>query len=512
MSPSWLVVVLLLAIGTRAVSFQGYAGSDDAAYAWLADRLTKGEFPLRPIGCLPQYPQRLGVIVPTAASFALFGPREWALLIFPVGVSLGSIALAFWAARRMFDTRAGLFAAGLLAVVPIDCRFATWLLTDAPGALWAAAGILLIYAGEHRQDRKIVFGAAAGICFGLSWLTRMSVAYLAPFVGGYLLYTVSRDRRNGRLFGAVAAGSVAVFAAECLLYAIVHGDALHRFHAAAATYGGWFLGADMTRGWGRGEYYFELVKRLVKDGPVFVLLNYKLGMIPFLGLVSVLHSLWTRDRKPAFVACWFLFTVLMYNFGTVNLKHYQPLRMVDAYLYPMLFPGCVLGGYWLSRMLRRGQGEEEPDGRERQFWGLACAGVVAVACAWGLMQNMREGIGSPVEREIATRVAPQDRLFTDPRSIYCLRFFWGYPENMAAKEFTGMKPEAFPAPSRVLINLPRVERMRDLKVYEAPPFVYDPPKHWRKVWEAHGGALYELEAAPDDASPAKRSGTRETAP
>lgn len=493
----WLAAILLLAVAARAISFSGFAGSDDSRYTVIAAHVARGEFPPERHGTLPQYPQRLGIILPTALAFAVAGVREWAMLVYPVAISLGTVLLAFAAGRYFFGTRAGLIAAALYALIPLDCRFATWLLTDAPAAFWAGGGVLLCYLGfkRERMRARILLGLAAGLCFGVSWLTRMSVAYLAPFVGGFLIYAAVKERRCAWLFLMVAIGSAAVLVGEGLLYAATHGDFFHRIRVTESMYAQgnvWYFKPGTVTGWRPGEYWFELFKRLIKTGPVAVLFNWKIGLVPLLACVAIGHALRRRDSRGAFVTAWFLAMALMYNFGSVSVWQYQPLPPIAAYLYPLLLPGVLLVGGWADFMLAKGGDIQPALLRERAFWAVLVLAVGLLASAWGIFQNLRTGIGCRTERQVYSMVRPQDALYTDSRTINALCFFWQYPDATNARDFADLSAERIPRGSRVLVNPRALTRRKDLYGYRVPAFVKETPRHWTVKWRDGSAVLYEV--------------------
>ena len=146
--------------------------------------------------------------MPVGLLFRAFGVHEWTLLIFPAVMSAAMLALAYAFGRTFFSHEAGLITLAIFAVMPIDCRFATWLLSDVPSAVWAGGGILAMVVGRRtaKSSAKALAGLIAALCFGLSWLTRTQVAQLAPFVLGALVIWSWRDRKNLWLAGCAAAG------------------------------------------------------------------------------------------------------------------------------------------------------------------------------------------------------------------------------------------------------------------------------------------------------------------
>ena len=490
-----VAAILAVALAARAAVFTGFAASDDANYAELANQVACGEFPPAVEGVPGHYPGRLGVIVPVAVIFRVLGVSEATLVLFPMLASLGMMALAFWAGRTFFSTRAGLLAAAVFAVMPIECRFATWLLSDTAGAFWAAAGMLALWQGRKAQaaGRKVGWGVGAGGCFGLSWLTRAQVAHLAPLVLVLLVVWTARDRRNLRLGLAVAAVSLVIFLGECVLYWGTRGDFLARFSALEQMCEGhkqWYFTEGTMYGWPEGRYGWGLMRRWFRQGPCALLFKHNFAWVQLVALVAAAYAAKRRLGAFALPVVWFVWACVMFNFGSTSLRHYQPLPWIDSYLMPTLFPAALIVGGWLDFMLARPE-PGEGLGAERRFWAGAAIVTLLVGAAFGNLQHVRQGIGCPVARRAAEAVNCRELVYTDPVTLRALRFFWGYPEKLSACDFSYRKLSDLPSGARVLVNPHQLERQKDIIGYEPPAWVTSPPKHWRKVREFRGrGVLY----------------------
>jgi 4-amino-4-deoxy-L-arabinose transferase-like glycosyltransferase len=492
-------LIALLAVFTRAIAFRGFAASDDADYAQVAWELSQGQFSLTDPSVPPQYPGRLGVVMPVGALFRLFGPHEWTLLIFPVAASAATLALAYALGRTFFSHQAGLIAMAIYAVVPIDCRFATWLLSDVPGSAWAGAGVLALVLGARaRANSRLVPGAgrvkalagliAAG-CFGMSWLTRTQVAQLAPFVAAALILWSWRDRRNLWLAGCAAAGVLVIYLAEGLCYLRATGDFFYPFHAAErvfAMHSQWYYFKEGgAYGWAPGHYAFGLVRRLLWKGPSGLFLNANLALVPLVALLAAGHTLIWRRREFLFPAAWFLWAAFIFNFGSASLRHYEPLPWVDSYMVPVLLPACVLVGGWL-RWAFASPDENRRLRTERRYWAALAGLAIALAAAFGLYQHARQGIGCPGTRQAAPYLWSDSNapLYSDAMTLRGLKFFWAYRAPRPVRDFGRLSAGEIPAGAQVFVNPSEIQRMRDQVGYEPPAWVASPPPRWtlEKRW------------------------------
>src|SRR5207249_2489545 len=121
--------------------------------------------------------------------------------------------------------------------------------------------------------------------------------------------------------------------------------------------------------------------------------------------------------------------------------------------------------------------------QERRFWGVVMAAGVALTCATGLYRNVRLGIGSPVERSIATVISPADPVSTDSRTATVLNFFWHYPAVARTSDFEKLRADQVTPDSYVLINRNRVETLSAFYGYVPPEFYAIPPRDWELKWQ-----------------------------
>lgn len=490
------VVIVLIALAARWVAFRGFAASDDADYARLAWACAQGQVPPDELGAPPHYPTRLGVLLPVGGIFTIFGVHEWSLLVLPMLMSAASLALAYVLGRVFFSHTAGLVAMLLYAVLPIDCQFATWLLSDVPGAFWAGAGVLAVYLGSSVETtgRKVLAGAIAAVCFGVSWITRTQVAQLAPFVAGALVIWIWRDRRNAWMALTVAIGCLLVVGGEGLFYLRTKGDFLYNFHVAERMYAEhrqWYFTEGGVYGWEPGRYAFGLARRLLKMGPSEMFLNPNFAFIPLAALAAALHVALWRRREFLFPAAWFLWAVVIFNFGSASMKHYEPLPWINAYLVPMQMPAVVLTGGWLTWMLSVSAGDKHLV-RERRFWGGIAVAVIALGVAVGLHHHYRQGIGCRTARAAASELLQKsaDPLYTDGMTLRAIEFFSGYNLPRPVRDLRRLETESPPAGAAVFVNRDELQRMNDQTGYTPPGCIDRPPANWRIEKKWAGAEMY----------------------
>jgi len=111
--------------------------------------------------------------------------------LFIVALSSLTCLLVGLTVARLFTPRAGLIAAGVLAIVPGHTYYAMHLLSEAPFGFWLALATYLSVIAMQRDKRWALLYVFAGLCWGMAVLTKPQFVLLAPLValaaGAYAL-------------------------------------------------------------------------------------------------------------------------------------------------------------------------------------------------------------------------------------------------------------------------------------------------------------------------------------
>lgn len=491
-----LALILCLAALIRVVSFAGYFGSDDGAYSELAYQMANQNFEIGKVVGAKVFPLRVGLIGPVALGFRIAGPNEFVMILYPFFLSMISVVVAFFAARAFFNARAGLIAALIQAILPIDARAASQLLPDLPAAFWAVAGILLLHQGSHVHQiaSRGVLGCLAGLAFGLSWLSKESIVYLVPFVSVYLVWLIGLDRRNLALCAGTALVAATTLITESLVYYYATNDFLYRFHETEQNYetaSKWFFPEESKDGWGSGDYRLWLIKRTLRDGPAAIFLTHNFGMVTVVALIALVYAAFRKLRPFLLPGIWFISLILMFNFASSTFESYRPLTpLAGRYLYLILFPAVILTAGFIDVLAGRGSALQDELERERRFWGAVLSVGVLFMCLWGIYGNVKGGVRSPVERRVARMLSPSDPVYTDRRTVSVLKFFWKYPNVIRTVDFERMRNVQVPRNVYILINHDRGDFLNRGYGYVLPEFYEHPPKEWLVKWKGHRAELF----------------------
>lgn len=381
-----MVVVFIAALFVRLWCFTGLIASDDLGYSGFALRIAQGTYELEP----HHYAIRYGLLLPVAAFYRLFGATEWSSVVVSLLANSMACVVAAIIARRYAGMPAAWIVGILMATFPIDVRYSTTLVPETVAALPMLGGALLFL--QARERASLVHGVAAGVCFGIGYLTKEPVAFVAIAFFGFALL-----QRRWDLAVQLAAGAGVMVAAELAWYWSQTQDLLFRPHAMAVH----------NSSEAAVEANSQLSWRLWKAYPrMMILPNLHFGFHSIFALVlAAITIVRLRMRGDVLLlTLWAAVPYLYLNFGSSSFTHYWALPLAPRYIsliYPPLFilAAMTLVHWWPRR-------------RELRWTAIAAVAVVSVAGVAAARVTRATGYGTPtVQRlkSIASTARAQDR-------------------------------------------------------------------------------------------------------
>lgn len=187
-----IFIILCLALVVRILFIIGVVRGDDFDYSRAAYEISQGHQLNRNHCCGLN---RVGIIYPVAALYALFGVNEWVTVAYPIFLSLVGVASIYGIGRVLDDEATGLIAALLWAVFPLDVFLSTQLLPD---SMIANLSILIVLAGLWAVHGKKpisylgypIAGMLLVLAVNIKAVSFLSVLFLVTYIGlrawGYL--------------------------------------------------------------------------------------------------------------------------------------------------------------------------------------------------------------------------------------------------------------------------------------------------------------------------------------
>jgi 4-amino-4-deoxy-L-arabinose transferase-like glycosyltransferase len=252
------VLVAVVVLGAALAAPLGvYLGvvllSDDVLYARLGADLAAGT----PSFGINSHHYRLGFLVPLGLLYAGFGVGDATTMLFPLLCTVATIAVAAFAAGRLYGRAAGLLAALLCGLNPIVYRFGTMALVDVQAALMYGLfviGWLVALFDPASQRRAWAAASGAAAAWGVALRETLLPTVLLTLVGFALL--AGRESRVGRLPVVAFGLGGALVALPYVAFLWGHtGDPVYFLRAAEGSYyfpgAAWLERREGVRFWAR---------------------------------------------------------------------------------------------------------------------------------------------------------------------------------------------------------------------------------------------------------------------
>ncbi len=377
----WLPIVMALALAIRLIYFGGIDGADDMSTAAYALNMARGIFDL-PVS---HYGLRLGLTVPLGGIFAVFGVGEWQLALLPLLYSLLGIFLAYDIARRLGDDTAGLLAALVLALFPLDVLAATVYFPDVPlGVSLALAFSLGLRAVA--SNRPYAWAVAAGLVWGFGYMVKIE----AVFMGVVFLALAAQHRDRWRQVALIIVVFGAVVLGESLVYLALTGRFPYRLLVIGSTTGVMSKEYSAAQLWIFPKTWFVTF--------------YDFGLHYYFLFAAWLWALATRQRALYPVLVWVAVYLLWLQFGGNPFSaSYSVKSHLARYSSYVSVPMAVLIAHLLTRSWI---------GRRKTAFAAA-VGAMALA---GLFFINFTSLNN--ERQVATKEALAYALRTDAFPLY----------------------------------------------------------------------------------------------
>jgi 4-amino-4-deoxy-L-arabinose transferase-like glycosyltransferase len=335
-----LLVILVVALALRIHWYIGPFTVDCFGNAQFAYQVATGAFDIT-----KEYyaANRIAFLFPIGLAVRALGFRPFAYSLVGLLCSLGCIVLAYALGTRVYDRKAGLVAAAILAVMPLEIYCWSPLLVDSVTPFYWGASLGLFFLGlvedppaRHRQVLLFVSGAV----LGLASYTREHAPIV--FLVMALILALRRARPPRRVLWVLAG-----FAAVALLgegyYFVATGVPLLRVRRLWEHFGPGTGAAEpgaLEIGHVQGlRPYF--LQSMITEPDYF-------GCLFWLAWVAAVVLLLRRKKEDLFPLAWFLGLYVAMDFvlrTVVRLLAYPP------YINVLDLPAALLTARWLAPRL-----------------------------------------------------------------------------------------------------------------------------------------------------------------
>lgn len=347
---AWILFGLVaLALLLDFIFFTGFFASDDMGYIEGARGLC-GETEWEP-GLANT---RIGLTIPAAIVYKLTGSSLGAMLWFQVVYHLALVVISYVLGRLLLDERAGLIAAGLMAINPLIYVFAGAMLPDNAAVMWLGLSMIALIATKRFADPGTTIRSwnrdrfkgyfIAGLMLGACYECK-ETALIMTIPAAVFIMTAGPSFKslvwvqNGAI---LAAGLVTAILLELIILRVVTGDFVNRLTLMRETGEGVFQ-ADMARQGVTPFARFGYAKTQVESWMPLSLWILLAGSIAY-GF--------TRARNVG-VQLFFWWPTIYLTIGSTRISEYLPPTIQARYYAFAILPAVVMTAIAFSTLLAR---------------------------------------------------------------------------------------------------------------------------------------------------------------
>jgi 4-amino-4-deoxy-L-arabinose transferase-like glycosyltransferase len=327
-----LVLILLLHVAVWLLMKPVWPFSDDYCYAYHADQLNRHGL----VFSGNEFQERIGVYLPVSFFFRCFGVNPYSVALWPLLVSLLSIALCYLFVRKIADEVSALITAFLVSINLLQITYSVALFPDIFIALYSGAAVFILYHGREYSGRRIfpflfVLMLYAGI------MTKETILLIVPFI---ILVLVSdlRAKRHLRFWKRSGLFFLLFAVVFFLQYYLLTGNAFHRISFIANAR----LTDRKSIDFMLSAYEHNLLKLISGELPLIFILLFS---------ISTILTIRKYDLSEAkvFISVYTMAVILTIIAGYFFYKHGE-LFLMDRVWMLLIAPMTVLSAFFIRNV------------------------------------------------------------------------------------------------------------------------------------------------------------------
>jgi len=429
----YLIGITTLFLGWLLIP-QDFIASDPWRYSSIAYRIMSDK------GLDPSiFGQRLGVIIPVALCYKLFGVSIYSTNLWPLMSAMLTLTV-LWLALP--DIRQKTIAVLLTLSMGAIWQYSSSLYPDLiAGAFMALSVFMLTRRSNHNNIMAGLIGSAS---LFVAFLAKESAYWCLP-LWLYAIYEDIINKSETKYFWIAAfVLSATLGVLYCLFCQIAWGDPLARFKVVQSLTGVhlWAWDKASTK---------ELIKRLTIQP---IELYTQTFSFPF--FLSII-ALYIQPAQLRYWSYYLILTIIFFWFGSTSFTSYEPMPVFDRMILPSLAPIIILSSWttnWIIFQLNR--------------FNFASAFAIVLflfITTSKLLIFIYSSTVRPMESDAIVEIKkeiyanPRERIViitSDQRSPESLKMYFGYnyPENLNVLDaITISDPAIIYNYSRILIYL-----------------------------------------------------------
>jgi hypothetical protein len=318
----FLLLPLLIYAATAGLSWGGLGTWDAISYTNAALDLLENGATLGETHWALRYP----LVLPMAASMAMFGPSELAATLPNIAYGAGLVVVSTLFAARVLGTETGVILGVLVAASMPLTLFPLSIEIRGPETFFVVLSLWLFVSGVQRDVAPVRL-LGSGVCAALAFLCREVAAFVPLTLVLLSLLYVPRENLVVAL-GLMAAGFLAVIVGEMVFYTIASGDPLYRYRLSLVHKE---TSLGISEPLAAGLRAQEFTQTLTAPITEYFFQAKLTGPFAHLGLLAGVFLFWTRRRLAAETR------LAIVAFGTASVLSYLLAALVLNLQSPRYF-------------------------------------------------------------------------------------------------------------------------------------------------------------------------------
>jgi 4-amino-4-deoxy-L-arabinose transferase-like glycosyltransferase len=446
-SLKFLLIILIIALVIRVVFTLGLVScesQDDGLYLNYAYQLSKNYF------SFPRYllnetyanpamiPQtRIGMILPTAIFFKLFGVNDRTATLFPLISSLLTIIVFYVFCDKILDNKKmGLTAALILAFFPLNVIYSTRIMTESSLILFTSLSFLLFFLGN--KEKKNLYYFLSGLSLGIAYTITEFALTCFVFI---MIYWIALDRKHIKKLFILLLGFIVIFGIESLYFYYNTGNP---FYASIIVKKAHLQKMEVELNLNKPQSSFGPINFFYPNGYDFLFHTKKMFdfysfsreivryvFFYFFVLISSFYIILFRKKQEYFLILWLIVFYLILEFGPTDVfLDFKNAKLNYFFIFKeynisekseniLTLPSILILSYFICNIKSRGM----------KYILLSFLIITFLIAIQKNYSFIRDGIDDVKKLIEFLNHSPPKAIYTDYITINLINYYFGFNYN-----------------------------------------------------------------------------------
>lgn len=338
----WLIFIIIFAVFLRLFFFVGPCCDDDVAYLDSVHNIMNLNFDDLRNGFNFAYRTMMTFLISLSLKF--LGVSEFSASLYILLTSVGSVIVAFFIGKILFNNRVAILASLLMTFYPLEVIYSTHIVPDVPVAFFMGLSILMFLYAEKNNKSK--FFILSGVIMGLAYLVKNTALLIFIFVLFYLIFFLKRNRM--KILLRFLLGFALIFLIEICYSYYFSENPLTAYNSFISSQDAWGLTKEKSMGEIKAELLFY--PNLMLGSGNLTNISAYCGYFFWLFALAILLPFSYKKEKKEFliILLWFFSFFIFLQFGTMNITRYVLIHRLERFITVLSIPMVIIIAHFLD--------------------------------------------------------------------------------------------------------------------------------------------------------------------